>query len=105
MTGVCLIAVVILMDETYYNRSIRMEDQPQRKSRLMRLIGTEQFKSRAQRSSFKEAIMRPLKVIVKPTVTISCFYYLFTFAWVVGINTTLSIFLTPLYNFEALQIG
>ncbi|KAK2764566.1 hypothetical protein FQN54_009261 [Arachnomyces sp. PD_36] len=105
MTGVCLIAVVTLMDETYYNRSIPTENQPQRKSRLMRLIGTEQFKSRAQRSSLREAIIRPLKVIAKPTVLISCFYYLFTFAWVVGINTTLSIFLTPLYEFEALQIG
>lgn len=28
-----------------------------------------------------------------------------TFAWVVGINTTLSIFLTPLYDFGPLQIG
>jgi hypothetical protein len=28
-----------------------------------------------------------------------------TFAWVVGINTTLSIFLTPLYNFGPKQIG
>lgn len=28
-----------------------------------------------------------------------------TFAWVVGINTTLSLFLTPLYNFGPLQIG
>lgn len=105
MTGVCLIAVMVLMDETYYNRNIPKSGQPQRKSRVMRLIGTEQFRSRAQRSSLKEATIRPLKVLVKPTVLISCFYYLFTFAWVVGINTTLSIFLTPLYDFEALQIG
>lgn len=33
------------------------------------------------------------------------FYYMFTFAWVVGINTTLSIFVTPLYNFGLKQIG
>jgi len=33
--------------------------------------------------------MRPIKVALKPTVFISCFYYLLTFAWVVGINTTL----------------
>jgi len=49
--------------------------------------------------------MRPIKVILKPTVFLSCFYYLLTFAWVVGINTTLSIFLTPLYNFGPKQIG
>jgi hypothetical protein len=44
-------------------------------------------------------------VIAKPTVLLSCTYYCFTFAWVVGINTTLSIFLTPLYNFGLKQIG
>lgn len=49
--------------------------------------------------------MRPIKVILKPTVFMSVFYYLFTFAWVVGINTTLAIFVTPLYNFGPLQIG
>lgn len=49
--------------------------------------------------------MRPIKVALKPTVFISCFYYLLTFAWVVGINTTLAIFLTPLYNFGPKQIG
>ena len=49
--------------------------------------------------------MRPIKVALKPTVFISCMYYLLTFAWVVGINTTLAIFLTPLYNFGPLQIG
>lgn len=50
-------------------------------------------------------MMRPLKVAIKPTVFISCIYYLLTFAWVVGINTTLAIFLTPLYNFGPKQIG
>lgn len=42
---------------------------------------------------------------MKPTVFISTLYYLLTFAWVVGINTTLSIFVTPLYSFGLLQIG
>lgn len=49
--------------------------------------------------------MRPIWVALKPTVFISCIYYLLTFAWVVGINTTLAIFLTPLYNFGPKQIG
>jgi hypothetical protein len=49
--------------------------------------------------------MRPVRVLLKPTVFLSCLYYLLTFAWVVGINTTLAIFLTPLYNFGPLQIG
>lgn len=50
-------------------------------------------------------MMRPIYVILKPTVFISTIYYLLTFAWVVGINTTLAIFVTPLYNFGPKQIG
>jgi hypothetical protein len=50
-------------------------------------------------------MMRPIQVIMKPIVFISTVYYLLSFAWVVGINTTLSIFVTPLYNFGPKQIG
>lgn len=49
--------------------------------------------------------MRPIWVLLKPTVFLSCLYYILVFAWVVGINTTLSIFLTPLYKFGPKQIG
>jgi nitrate/nitrite transporter NarK len=48
---------------------------------------------------------RPFIVLSKLPVAIASFYYLITFAWVVGINTTLAIFLTPLYNFGPRQIG
>lgn len=104
-TGLCLILVILFVDETYYNRSIPTSQQPVRRSRILRLIGVEQWRSRSQRSTLREAFMRPIKVILKPTVFMSVFYYLFTFAWVVGINTTLAIFVTPLYNFGPLQIG
>jgi nitrate/nitrite transporter NarK len=104
-TGLCLVAMVLFMDETYYNRTLGPDQRPKRKSRLMRLVGVEQFKSRKQRSTFRQAFMRPVKVLMKPTVFLSCLYYIFTFAWVVGINTTLAIFVTPLYNFGPLQIG
>ena len=49
--------------------------------------------------------MRMIRVLIKPTVLLSIIYYCLTFAWVVGINTTLAIFLTPLYNFGPKQIG
>lgn len=93
------------MDETYYDRRLSPERQPVRRSRLLRVIGVEQFRSRHLRNTFTQAMMRPLKVISRPTVFISTIYYLLTFAWVVGINTTLAIFLTPLYNFGPKQIG
>lgn len=103
-TGLCLLLTALFVDETYYDRKLGHE-QPPRHSRLQRVIGVEQFRSRHYRNTLSQALMRPVKVISKPTVLISTIYYLLTFAWVVGINTTLSIFLTPLYNFGPKQIG
>ncbi|EDN02799.1 conserved hypothetical protein [Histoplasma mississippiense (nom. inval.)] len=55
-------------------------------------------------SGSRDAACAPI-IICKPPVFISMVYYLLTFAWVVEINTTLSIFLGPLYNFGPKQIG
>ena len=104
-TGLCLVLTILFVDETYYNRRLPHSQQPPRHSRLQRVLGIEQFRSRHTRNTFTQALMRPIKVISKPTVLISTIYYLLTFAWVVGINTTLSIFLTPLYDFGPKQIG
>jgi len=105
LTGLCLMAIVLFADETFYNRHVPLADRPVPQPRIKRLFGTEQWKSRKQRSTFRQAFMRPWIALAKPTVALSFIYYMFTFAWVVGINTTLSIFLTPLYNFGLKQIG
>ncbi|KAI9705223.1 MAG: hypothetical protein M1820_005370 [Bogoriella megaspora] len=104
-TGLCLIAIILLVEETFYNRRIPPSTQPPRGSHWQRLVGISQWRSRYQRSTPMQAIMRPIRVILKPIVFLSTFYYMFTFAWVVGINTTLSIFVTPLYGFGPKQIG
>ncbi|KAF5679180.1 major facilitator superfamily transporter [Fusarium heterosporum] len=104
-TSLALILTVLFVEETYYDRRITAADQPHRGSRVARLLGLAQYRSRRHRNSFGQACMRPFRVIIKPTVFLSCLYYLLTFAWVVGINTTLAIFLTPLYNFGPKQIG
>jgi nitrate/nitrite transporter NarK len=101
----CLVLAILFVDETYYDRRIPASSQPPRGSKISRLLGIAQYRSRHLRNTLSQALMRPVKVVLKPTVFISCFYYLLTFAWVVGINTTLAIFLTPLYNFGPLQIG
>jgi hypothetical protein len=105
VTAICFLLITFFGEETFYNRHIPTSQQPVPKSRWRRLVGIEQWESRQQRSTLWEAFVRPCKVIAKPTVLLSCTYYCFTFAWVVGINTTLSIFLTPLYNFGLKQIG
>lgn len=104
-TGLVLLLTAFLVDETYYDRRIPAAEQPPRGSHISRLLGIAQFRSRHLRNSFGQACMRVVKVLLKPTVFLATAYYLLTFAWVVGINTTLSIFLTPLYDFGPLQIG
>ncbi|KAH7201386.1 MFS transporter [Fusarium oxysporum] len=104
-TSLALTFTILFVEETYYDRRITAANQPLRGSRVANLFGFAQYQSRHLRNSFGQACMRPFRVIIKPTVFLSCLYYLLTFAWVVGINTTLSIFLTPLYNFGPKQIG
>ena len=105
MTAICVMAIILFMDETYYDRKLSPADQPARRSRIMRVIGVEQWESRHLRNGFLEAIQRPFSVLIRLPVLISNIYYLLAFAWVVGINTTLAIFLTPLYDFGPKQIG
>ncbi|OAL74087.1 hypothetical protein A7D00_2117 [Trichophyton violaceum] len=104
-TGLCFIAIILFMDETYYDRKLPVDQRPVLVSRWKRLVGIEQWQSRHQRNGFKDAFMRPFIVIAKPAMLISCIVYLLTFAWVVGINTTLAIFLVPVYKFSPKQIG
>ena len=74
------------MEETYYNRQIPAEKQATKGSRLLRLVGIEQWKSRHQRGTLGRALLRPFLAIAKVPVLISFVYYTFTFAWVVGLN-------------------
>lgn len=110
MTGLCLILQILFGEETFFNRRIPAEQRPVHtpglRGKVARLVGTEQWRSRKQRSTFYQALMRPVRVLIKPTVFLSTVYYLLTFAWVVGINTTLAIFVTaPPYNFGPRSIG
>ncbi|KAL9027814.1 MAG: hypothetical protein Q9180_007272, partial [Flavoplaca navasiana] len=104
-TGVCLVAVIIWGEETYYDRRLPMEKQPSQHSHFLRLVGIEQSRSRHLRNGFGEAMMRALRTISRPVVLLANFYYMFTFAWVVGINATLALFLTSSYDFGPKQIG
>ncbi|KAK3386844.1 major facilitator superfamily domain-containing protein [Podospora didyma] len=102
MSVLGLVLVIAFLQETYYDRSI---PPPPRGSRIARLTGSAQWKSRHLRNTFPQAVMRTVRVVMKPTIAISCVFYIFTFAWAVGINTTLAIFVTPLYGFGPKQVG
>ena len=93
------------MDETFYDRRIAPENQPRRKSRMARLIGIEQWRSRHQRIAFHHAVMRPVLTILKLPVLISSAYYVFSFAWVIGINATTGVLLQRVYHWGPEAIG
>ena len=83
ITGICLLLTIVWGEETYYERKA-VEPRPQRKSWILRLLGTEQWRTRKQRNpSFMDAV-RPALVILQPVVFISCVYYLLIFSWVIG---------------------
>jgi hypothetical protein len=93
------------MDETYYDRTIPRDQQPARRSRILRLIGVEQWKSRDQRNTFLQAISRPAIVITKIPVLLTTLYYVFTFGWVIGLNATTGVFLHTVYHFGPQNSG
>ncbi|KAL8831348.1 MAG: hypothetical protein Q9170_005341 [Blastenia crenularia] len=107
VSALCWLLILAVADETYYNRQIPMDQQPKRRSRLLRLVGIEQWSSRHQRPSFGQALLRPFLAIVKLPVLLAVAYYFFTFAWVVGLNTQISVFLTnpELYDFNDKDVG
>lgn len=103
--AVVLILIVSFMDETFYNRKIPQDQQPLRKSRLLRLVGVEQWKSRHQRNSFWAAMKRPAVTIAKVPVLLTSLYYVFTFAWVIGLNAATGVFLQEVYHFGSVASG
>lgn len=104
-TGLGFISIILFMDETYYDRRIPANEQPDRGNHITRMVGITQWKSRHLRNTFTGALMRVVKTFTRPTVTISFFYYCFSACWVVGINNNLSQFMGPVYGFGTLQIG
>lgn len=103
--AIVLVLIVTFMDETYYNRRISKDQQPERKSRLLRLIGYEQWQSRHLRNSFSTAMMRPVVTIMKLPVFLTSLYYVFTFAWVIGLNAATGFFLQEVYHFGPVASG
>ncbi|KAL2019777.1 hypothetical protein VTK56DRAFT_9221 [Thermocarpiscus australiensis] len=105
MNALALALVICFLEETYYDRTIPAQQQPPRGSRVARLLGIAQWRSRHLRNTIGQACWRPVSVLLKPVVAITTLFYALTFAWAVGINTTLSMFVTPLYGFGPRQVG
>ena len=105
LTALCWLLVIAFMDETIYNRTLPCEQQPIPKHRLLRIFGIEQWRSRHTRMSFAQAIMRPITAIAKLPVLLCTVYYFLNFAWIIGVNATISIWLNSIYNFTPYNLG
>ena len=103
LSGIAFV-LVFFMDETLYDRSIPAEKHVPRGSRWQRLVGIEQAKSFHQRSLL-QSLTRPLVAFSKIPVVLVVVYYFLNFAWVIGVNTTISIFLTNFYQFTSRDLG
>lgn len=101
-TALCLILQMLLVDETFFNRKIPFQRAlTPGGPGWQRLVDIEQWRSRHQRRTFAQAAMHPVRVIMELTVLLSTVYYLFTLARLLGINTTLSIFVGPLHELRS----
>jgi hypothetical protein len=123
LTALALVLTALFLKETYYDRTLPIDQQPSTGNRVTSTTGIAQWKSRHLRNTVSQAVWRVFSVILKPTVFLICIFYLLvsfphspgrnlslthtpqTFGWAVGINTTLSIFLGPQYGFGLKQIG
>ena len=93
------------MDETIYIRNLGQDQQPVPRSRLLQLVGVKRWRSSHLRQTFLQALMRPFIAISKLPVLLCTVYYFLNFAWVIGVNATISIWLTTFYNFTPYNLG
>jgi MFS family permease len=99
LAGVGLVTVFFL-DETLFDRK---SPPSSRESYISRLVGFQQVK--AQSKDFAQCMARPGVAITKIPVLTILIYYFLNFAWVIGVNTTIGIWLTNFYQFSTRGIG
>ncbi|CAI7672329.1 unnamed protein product [Penicillium pancosmium] len=99
LSGVGLISILFL-DETLFDRKAPPSS---RGTFFTRLFGIQQAK--APRRSFVQCMARPVVAVTKIPVLTILIYYFLNFAWVIGVNTTIGIWLSSIYKFSTREIG
>ncbi|OCL04421.1 MFS general substrate transporter [Glonium stellatum] len=108
-----LILILLICDETYYERSIPQDKQPLREpsSRILRVLGIWQIKHHSGYSkTLWHCCKRLISTFLKPIIIPTMLYYAMSFMWAVGINITSTILLeTPVvaggYGFSSKGVG
>lgn len=94
------LASVFFLDETLFDRK---NPPSSRGSYVSRLLGAHQAKSPSR--GFVQSMGRPVVAITKIPVLTVLVYYFLNFAWVIGVNTTIGLWLTNIYHFSTREIG
>ncbi|PVH68467.1 MFS general substrate transporter [Cadophora sp. DSE1049] len=84
VVAITLILVPVLADETYYDRTISLERQPARGSRISRLTGAWQIRNHTYFPSVWSSTLHLLKHMARPLVIACFFYYLLAYMWFIG---------------------
>ena len=110
-----MVFIVLCCDESYYERSVPMDQQPQRPqtfaARMSRVVGIWQIQNHAGYfKTFWHCCKRLVSTFLKPIMIPAMVYYAMSFMWAVGINITSTILLeTPIiaggYGFNARAVG
>ncbi|KAJ5089738.1 MFS transporter [Penicillium argentinense] len=99
LSGVGLV-LVFLLDESLFDRKSPPSSPG---TYVSRLIGVHQ--TRTSQRSFTQCMARPIVAITKIPVLTILIYYFLNSAWVIGVNTTIGIWLTNIYGFSSRGIG
>lgn len=105
IAAIGLILTWAVADETFYPRKSMPDRIPQPKSRIMRLLGIEQRRNGLIPNTFLGAGSRLIVAISKLPVLLSTIWYFLTFAWVIGNNITISVFIIPMYQWGYRQLA
>lgn len=92
--------LVLFMDETIFSRR---EIPAPRASYLSRLTGIRAKQKHSH--TFIQCMMRPIVAITKVPVLLIMMYYFLNSAWVIGVNTTIGIWLSGIYGVSTEGIG
>ena len=103
--GIGWLLIVGLLDESYYDRAIPAAEQMPRRSRWLRLVGVEQLKAARSERRPLSVMLQPILAITKIPVLLIVIYYFLNFAWVISVNTTISIWLVNFYQFNPKNLG
>ncbi|KAF2721797.1 MFS general substrate transporter [Polychaeton citri CBS 116435] len=101
LNGVGIILIVLLGEESYFARDAPPNKRRSWNSRLLRLVGFEKHTT----ASALTAVARPAIAISKIPVLMVVIYYFLNFAWIIGVNATISTWLTEFYGFKPWNLG